>query len=134
MLLENEENDVFFFRRALSAFHTDVDLRVVDSVSQARDYLNNSGRFTDRNYYGKPDLIVTDFKMNGHTGVQFIRWIKERHDYKEVPVVMFSGTALAHDKSAALESGAAAFFQKSGDFKKACDNVSEILKFLPKQP
>lgn len=133
LLLENDESDVFFFRRALSACKFEVDIRIVETVAQARDYLEGQGKFADRDYYARPDLIVTDFKMHGQTGVEFIRWLRQQKAYKEIPVVMYSGTALPGDKSAALESGALAFFAKSGDFREICERVSEMIKFLPRK-
>jgi CheY-like chemotaxis protein len=87
--------------------------------------------YADRHYYPLPDLIVTDFKMRGQSGVEFLRWLRTEKSYAEIPVVMFSGTALPQDKAAALESGALAFFAKSGDFRTVCQNVEGILKYLP---
>lgn len=133
LLLENEENDVFFFRRALSACKFDVDVRIVENVHQARDYLEGRAEYQSRHYYPMPDLIVTDFKMHGQTGVEFIRWIRQRECYKEIPVVMFSGTALPQDRAAALESGALAFFAKSGNFQEMCERVQAILKYMQKR-
>ena len=131
LLLENDESDVFFFRRALSACKFDVDVRIVESVAQARDYLEGRGTFAVRDYYTRPDLIVTDFKMHGQTGVEFIRWLRQQPDFRDIPVVMFSGTALPEDRTAALKTGARAFFAKSGDFSEVCERVGEMLKFLP---
>ena len=130
LLLENDENDVFWFRRALTACHIEADVRIVDNVMQARDYLEGRGEFGDRFYYRMPDLIVTDFKMHGQTGVEFIRWLRGQATYNVIPVVMYSGTALPKDMAAALEVGALAFFQKSGEFRRVCENVESILKFL----
>lgn len=133
LLLENDESDVFFFRRALSACHAEVDVRIVETVSQARDYLENKGTFGDRLYYRRPDLIITDFKMHGQSGVEFIRWLVKNQNYKEIPVVMYSGTALPQDRDAALASGAVAFHCKSGDFRQVCDTILAMLNFLPKK-
>jgi CheY-like chemotaxis protein len=132
LLLENDENDVFWFRRALTACQFDADIRIVESVVQARDYLAGRGEFGDRFYYRMPDLIVTDFKLQGLTGVEFIRWLKTQHDFKEIPVVMYSGTALPEDRRSALEVGARAFYTKSGEFKQVCEAVDGILKHLPR--
>jgi CheY-like chemotaxis protein len=73
---------------------------------------------------------VTDFKMHGPTGLEFVRWLRQASEYKEIPVVMYSGTALPQDRSAALESGALAFFHKSGDFAEVCRSVAEIVIFI----
>jgi len=131
LLLENEDDDVFFFRRALSACEFVADLRIVQTAAQARDYLEGKGEFRDRTYYRTPNLIVTDFQMHGQTGVDFIRWIKQQPDYKEIPVAMYSARALPADMTAALESGAAAFFSKSNDFAAVCESVTGMFRLLP---
>ena len=133
LVLEDEENDLFFLRRALATCDFKGCVRVVQTTSQARDYLEGRGTYADRNYYLLPDLIVTDFKMKGATGVEFLRWLRKEKIYAEIPVVMFSGTALPQDKAAALECGALAFFSKSGDFRTVCQSVEGILKYLPQQ-
>ena len=132
LLLENEENDVFFFRRALAACHFDGDVRIVETMAQARDYLEGVGEYRDRSYYRLPDLIVTDFKLPGQTGVEFLQWIAKRPEYKRIPVVMFSGSALPADRAAALTGGALAFFTKSGNFQEICECVESILKYMRK--
>jgi CheY-like chemotaxis protein len=131
LVLEDEENDLFFLRRALATCEFKGTVRVVQNISHARDYLEGRGTYADRHYYPLPDLIVTDFKMRGQTGVEFLRWLRTEKSYAEIPVVMFSGTALPQDKEAALQSGALAFFAKSGDFRTVCQNVEGILKYLP---
>jgi CheY-like chemotaxis protein len=131
LLVENDENDLFFFRRALASCKFAGELRVVDSVAQAIEYMEARGKFHDRAYYPVPDLIVTDFKLPGQTGVDLIDWVRARKTYEEIPMVMFSGTALAADKAAALKSGARAFFAKSGDYRQMCEQMTEVLAFLP---
>lgn len=51
LLIENDENDVFLFRRALSRLKFSGAVHLVCSVSEARDYLDGHGKFTDRSYY-----------------------------------------------------------------------------------
>src|SRR5688572_10374133 len=64
LLIENEESDVFLFRRALSRLNFIGVVRVVGSVSEAREYLEGRGRFADRSYDPLPDLIVSDMNLS----------------------------------------------------------------------
>ena len=130
LLLENEENDVFFFRRALSALDFRGQVRVVENSSQAREYLEGTGQFADRHYYPLPDLIVSDLKMPGQTGIEFLQWLRTHPHYQQIPFVMFSGSALPQDRDIALRDGAHAFFTKSGEFAVTRDRVREILRYL----
>jgi CheY-like chemotaxis protein len=79
-----------------------------------------------------PDLIVSDLKMPGHTGLDFLDWIKMQSQYRELPFVMFSGSALPHEREMALKQGARAFFSKSGDFTILKERVRQILSYLAK--
>lgn len=131
LLLENEENDVFFFRRALSALRFRGQLRVVENVTQAREYLEGKGEFKNQKYFPRPDLIVSDLKLTGKTGLEFLRWLRTEPNYAEIPFVMFSGSALPQEREAALEEGARAFFTKSAEFAIMRERVQEILNCLP---
>src|SRR5204862_6099958 len=57
LLIENDESDVFFFRRALSSCQFRGVVRVVGTAWQARDYMEGRGEFRDRSYYPLPNLI-----------------------------------------------------------------------------
>jgi CheY-like chemotaxis protein len=85
LLLENDENDVFFFKRALSSLHFDGQLRVVENVAQARHYIQGLGQFRDRQYYPLPDLVVSDMKMVGHIGLDFLQWLLRHSAHPRFP-------------------------------------------------
>ena len=50
LVLEDEENDLFFLRRALTTCDFKGQVRVVVSMAQARDYLAGRGPYADRHY------------------------------------------------------------------------------------
>ncbi len=131
LLVENEENDVFFFRRALAAVSYRGELRVVTNTIDARAYLEGTRRFRDRAYYLWPDLIVCDFKLHGGTGAEFLHWLRDHADYAEIPFVLFTGSATDAEGRAAVQAGARAFVTKSGDFEQMKKNVEHILGHLP---
>jgi CheY-like chemotaxis protein len=130
LLLENDDDDAFFFRRALVALDADSNLRIVPSVTQAREYIEGKGAFQDRQYFPLPDLIVSDLKMPGQTGIEFLQWLNTHTEYRQIPFVMLSGSALPEDRDAALRAGARAFFTKTGNFGQNKEQTREILTFI----
>jgi two-component system, chemotaxis family, response regulator Rcp1 len=130
LLLENEDNDVFFIRRALAAIQYKGQVHVVATATQARSYLEGTGEFKDRAYFPMPDLIISDLKMPGKTGVEFLEWLRNDTRYFQIPFVMLSGSALPEDREAAFRNGARAFFTKSGDFSVMRERVQEILTYM----
>src|SRR5688572_30611278 len=97
LLIENDDADVFLFRRALSKLDYHGDVRVVGSVSEARSYIENKGSFEESNYFRRPQLIVSDFRLSGPTALEFVRWLRQESDAPDLPVVILSGAVRADD-------------------------------------
>ena len=133
LLIENDEADVFLFRRALSQLNFHGTVQVVGSVSEARDYLGGHGKFSDRRYYPCPDLIVSDMNLPGATGNAFLQWCRGHDSFKHVPFVFLSGTFLPIDRERAGQLGTDEFFVKTGDIAVLRSRVENILKFLPRR-
>jgi CheY-like chemotaxis protein len=132
LLIENDEADVFLFRRALSQLDFKGTIRVVDSVSQAQDYLDGRGQFSDRVYYPLPDLIVSDMNLPGAFGNVFLEWLRKEQRFAALPFVFLSGTFLPPDKAWAEDLGAKGFFHKTGDIEVMKERVRKMLQFLPR--
>ena len=132
LLIENDEADIFLFRRALSQLAFKGHVRVVRSVSEARHYLEGTGMFSDRSYYPLPDLIVSDMNLPGLTGNHFLEWLRSDSRYSFIPFVFLSGSFLPADRSQAVSLGSEGFFVKTGDISAMKERVQSILKFLPR--
>jgi two-component system, response regulator len=133
LLIENDEADVFLFRRAMSQLDFKGTIRVVDSVHHARDYLEGRGEYSDRRYYPVPDLIVSDMNLPGAFGNVFLEWLRKDERFVALPFVFLSGTFLPPDKAWAEKLGAEGFFHKTGDIEVMKERVQKMLKFLPPQ-
>jgi len=136
LLLENDEADVFLFRRALTSLDFIGMLRVVASVSEGRRYMLGEGRYSDRKYFPMPDLIVADFKLGGETGLDFFQWIKGQPHLAHIPVAVFSGSMKAADMKAALALGLRTTYSKDGEFTDVKARVQQLLEDtdLPPEP
>src|SRR5436190_16585122 len=132
LLLEDDENDVYFFRRGLAACHFDGELRVVETTRKARDYFESNEKNRDRESDPLPDLIVTDLQVDRTNAMEFLDWLRQEESRKEIPVVVFAGTASPKVTASAVERGVIAFFAKSGNFTEMCECVRSILAFVPK--
>jgi CheY-like chemotaxis protein len=132
LLIENDEADVFLFRRALSRLNFSGAVRVVCSASEARDYLEGRHLFSDRDYYPIPDLIVSDMHLHGQTGNDFLDWLRKEKRFSSIPFVFLSGSFAAEDKTRSAELGVGAFFSKSGDIDVMVERVRSMLNFLPR--
>ena len=131
LLLENETSDVFFFRRALGRLGYRGSVRTVSGVSAARAYLENREPYSDGNYFVRPDLIVCDMKLIASTGNEFLEWIRTQDRFRDIPVVMLSGSSLPEERTRAMNLGARAFYLKTVDITEMEEHVGQLLQNLP---
>ena len=74
------------------------------------------------------DLIVTDNKMPGLTGLEFIECLSQKHDTQSPPIILLSGNLDDRDKTRANEAGAYAVFNKPCNFREFLSAVTLALE------
>lgn len=131
LLLENDTADVFMFRRSLGRLGYHGYVYTVSGVTEAKSYLERTGAYRNPAHSPRPDLIVCDYKLFASTGTELLQWIRTQEYYRDIPVVMLSGSALPQDEVRAHELGARAFFVKSGEISEMTERVGAILQHLP---
>jgi CheY-like chemotaxis protein len=130
LLIENDDADVFLFRRALSKLDYRGDVRVVGSVNEARAYMENRGSFADKEYFRRPHLIVSDFRLNGPTALEFVRWLRQECKERELPVVLLSGAVRAADLPQISTAGVNELIYKTPDVAVLASRLQPILPIL----
>ena len=127
LLIENDESDMFLFRRALAKAGYNGDLRVVGSATEARAYMENTHPFKDALYYRQPKLIVSDFRLAGHTALDFLTWVRFQPALADIPIVMLSGVASGLSPERAAQIGAAALILKTPDVAALAIQLEPLL-------
>jgi CheY-like chemotaxis protein len=126
LLAEDDDNDVFFMRRALQKTGIEFPLQVVHDGQQAVDYLNGEGKFSDREQHPLPAIILLDLKMPFLDGFEVLSWIGSQPRLKGIPVMILTSSAEERDRRKAAELGAKAYFVKP----PKPETLKEILKFV----
>jgi CheY-like chemotaxis protein len=126
LLIENDESDVFIFRRALGTAGFDARVRVVGSATEARAYIENAPPYADRDYYESPALIVSDFRLSGHTAMEFVRWLRSS-PFANIRIVIMSGAATPSQHEQLSELGASGFVGKTGDVSSLAITLRKVL-------
>jgi CheY-like chemotaxis protein len=126
LLIENDESDVFIFRRALGTAGFNTEVRVVGSATEARAYIENAPPYTDRDYYQSPSLIVSDFRLSGQTAMEFVRWLRSS-SFAHIGIVIMSGAVTPTQQEQLGQLGAAGFVAKTGDVSSLAKALGEVL-------
>jgi diguanylate cyclase (GGDEF)-like protein/PAS domain S-box-containing protein len=80
-----------------------------------------------------PDLVVTDFKMPGMDGAEFIRRIRAVRDLNEIPVIVITVYEERDFRLRALEAGATDFLQSPVDHQEFVTRARNLLKLRNQQ-
>ncbi|HEX4265566.1 MAG TPA: response regulator [Verrucomicrobiae bacterium] len=112
LLAEDDENDIFFMRRALQKADVNCPLYVTRDGKEALDYLGGAGPFADREHYPIPALMFLDLKMPFLNGFDVLEWIHSQSSLKDIPVVILTSSAEDRDRKKAAQLGAKAYCVK----------------------
>ena len=110
ILVDDSDDDVFLFKRALTAHPRLQLIWHGQDGNEAIEYLNGSGKFADRDQYPWPDVVVLDLKMPGVDGFQVLQWMQGKAN---MPVALvLSSSDLPEDKQRAAQLGATMYTTK----------------------
>jgi len=112
---EDEEHDIFFFRRALRLSGSPCILSAVPDGEKVIEYLAGDGAFADRSQYPLPVLILLDINMPKKSGLEALQWIRQQPDFKTLPVLMFTSSTREEDMNSARQLGADEYLLKPSD-------------------
>lgn len=127
LLVEDDENDVFLLTRALGKTGIDNPLRVACDGQQAIDYVEGTGKFSNREEFPFPYLILLDLKLPQVKGLDVLKRVRERSE-KPI-VVILSSSKNEMDISEAYRLGTNAYLSKPASFEGLVETVRAIGDF-----
>ena len=128
LLVEDDENDVFFFQRAMSKAGMTNPVQVAGDGQEAIDYLRGAGKFADRSKFPLPELILLDLKLPFVMGLDVLRWIREQSELVPI-VIILSSSREEDDIAAAYKLGANAYLVKPVEVNKLGEMAKAINDF-----
>lgn len=125
LLVEDDENDVFFFQRALAQLGLP-EPHIVRDGAQAIDYLNGTAPFDDRSRFPFPAVIFLDLNLPRKHGLEVLKCIRQNADWAMLPVIVLTSSNSELDVTVSYRLGANSFFVKPTD----PDQLTDLLKVV----
>jgi CheY-like chemotaxis protein len=126
LLVEDDENDIFFFRRAMELAGIDHPVEVARDGQEAIDYCSGSGKFAHRSRHATPGLIILDLNLPYKSGFEVLEWLRKNPATLQTIVVVFSSSTAEGDVSRAYAAGANSYLVKQASPK----GLVELLKLV----
>ena len=123
LLVEDNEADILFFKRALAKVREGVPLEVVtNGVAAVQALSAEAGQRL-------PAIVLLDLKLPRMSGLEVLEWMKTQSPLREVRVVVLTSSSEESDIRRAHTLGAAAYVVKPVDFIGLRGVIEAILAF-----
>jgi len=129
LVLEDDENDVFFLQRAWQSAGAKIDLHVASDGRQAMDYLLGRDGYADRTKHPLPNVVLLDLKVPYLSGLEVLRQIRATPELRQLIVVILTSSALESDVSQAYEIGANSFLVKPSRLEEQKELAQRIVTY-----
>ena len=126
LVADDDQNDVFFLRRAFQKSGVNHAVIAVSDGQQAIDYLQGEADYGDRARYPVPVLLLLDLKMPKVDGLEVLRQLKGDETLKRIPVVMLTSSREETDLVKSYRLGANAYVVKPVGFEQFADAIRQL--------
>lgn len=112
LIVEDDPNDVLFLKLALNKAGVANPLSVAEDGREALDYFVGTGKFSDREKYPLPYLVLLDLKLPQMPGLEFLKWLRENSEFSSTVVIVLTSSSDPRDIDAAYQLHANAYLVK----------------------
>jgi DNA-binding response OmpR family regulator len=99
LLVEDDENDIVFLKRALNATSTSINLDIAQDGDQAVQYLSA------RKGKALPERIILDLKLPRRSGTEVLAWIRSKPALKHLSITVLTSSGEQSDLARIRELG-----------------------------
>jgi CheY-like chemotaxis protein len=129
LLIEDNPDDAKVIELAVRQSGYNVDLHLLHDAEEATAYISGIGPFTDRTHFPIPALILLDMNLPGRSGLQFVDWLRHRHECRIIPVIALTGVVDYELVKKAFAAGVNSYIQKPKDFEELASAIRILLKY-----
>src|SRR5438874_311852 len=125
LVADSSDGGFFMMRRAFTETKEPHMLRRARDGAEALAYVMGREKFSDRQHFPFPDLVIADSALPKVGGVEMLRYMR-RELGLEIPVVIFAGTLVLNDMRTVTELGRAEYFVRPVSFSVLLELVMTI--------
>src|SRR5882672_5087236 len=129
LLAEDNPDDVLLVRLGFRKAGCGIPIFVVNDGEQAIQYLKGQGKYADRAKFPIPGILLLDLKLARLNGFDVLTWIRQRPEWKCLPVIVLTTSHFGKDIEQAYDLGANSFLSKPTDLNEWMSAVRQMIRF-----
>ncbi|RKS25626.1 response regulator receiver domain-containing protein [Flavobacterium endophyticum] len=119
-LVDDDNDDRELFQDAFSELNPETDLMVFKDGLEVIDYLNSIEEM--------PDIIFLDLNMPIMGGLETLKELRKKPEYKYIHVAIYSTSAAGKDIHDCLIAGANSYVVKHRSFQALKSGIAKVIK------
>lgn len=129
LVADDDIEDRMMIQDALAENRLANNLKFVEDGEQLMDYLFHRGKFSDREQWPRPGLILLDLNMPKKDGREALREIKSNPEFKDIPVVVLTTSKAEEDVYRSYGLGVNSFITKPVTFESLVTITRELGRY-----
>ncbi len=101
-------------------------INIVTDGQEALDYLYGNNKYSDRNEYPYPELILLDIKLPKVDGFEVLKTLKNDSELRKIPVVILTTSDNDKDITCAYMNGANSYISKPVNFDEFHKKINDL--------
>lgn len=129
LVAEDSDDDALLLQRAFQKNGINNPVHVCTNGADAIAYLQGTGKYSNREVFPFPSVIISDLKMPVSDGFDILSWLQNHPECHVIPVIILSASAEEKDVKRAYQLGANAYMQKPGHFNDLVTQMKKLFDF-----
>lgn len=130
LLIEDDESDVIFLKRAFRKAGVTLELQAVDDGMKAIEFMSGEGCYADRTRYPLPTHLLLDLKLPVKPGFEVLEWVRSRPDLQDLRVCILTSSSEDRDLRRAKELRANCYLVKPISFAALVELANSIDEWI----
>lgn len=129
LVADDDAEDRMLIKDALLESRLKNGIQFVEDGEQLMAYLNNSGKYSDKDKYPLPGIILLDLNMPKKDGRESLREIKQDSRLKSIPIVVLTTSKAEEDILKTYNLGVSSFITKPVSFEGLVNVMKTLNKY-----
>lgn len=129
LIADDDAEDRMLIHEALEESRLKNQVQFVENGEELMDYLQNRNRFSDKEKFPTPGLILLDLNMPKKDGREALKEIKSDDMLKLIPIVVLTTSKAEEDVLRTYDLGVSSFITKPVTFSSLVDVMKTLSKY-----
>lgn len=129
LIADDDAEDTMLIKDALKESRLKNGVQSVEDGEQLMQYLRNEGKYSDKNKYPTPGIILLDLNMPKKDGREALKEIKSDKYLRTIPIVILTTSKAEEDILKTYNLGVNSFITKPVKFSMMVDVMKTLNKY-----